>query len=167
MKARSIRTAAVVASVALAGPLGVATGAGPVWASPGVPGPATVSAKERAAVLAWLTAHPKVFNRLQASSGLAAHAASDDKVAALHLDCLNLKKVVAGAQAIAPIPDASIETVFKSALADVMGGTLDCINATSATGSLNHTLLEQASKYWETGGDQLLKVAEDLDSLAG
>lgn len=127
----------------------------------------TISPKEKARVLAWVTAHESVFSKLENGFLSASTAANKDKVAALHADCANLKKVITGAQAIAPIPDPPIEAVFKSSLANLMLGTVDCISGTSTNGSLKPALLNAASKYWETGGNQLIKVGQELDSVAG
>lgn len=167
MKARTVSTFLAVGglcSTALAAALSFS---GPGLASAAPRPVTTVTAKERAAVIAWVTAHQSLFNKLETGFQAAANAASKNKIQALHNDCLSLKKVITTVKAAPPIPDATIELVFKSSLANLMAGTLDCISGTSTSGSLNPSLLNKASKYWETGGNQLIKVGEELNSVAG
>jgi hypothetical protein len=168
MKANLVGT--IVAIGALAGT--TFAGPGTAGASP-VAGPASghvqaakVSAKEKAAVIAWVTAHESAFTKLETGFDSASTAASKDKIATLHRDCVSLKTVITGVQALPHIPDPTIEAVFKSALTNLMDGTVDCVSGTSTDGSVKPALLTTASKYWETGGNQLIKVGQDLDALA-
>lgn len=159
------RAAGGLVTVSLA--TGLLVNGATAWASASqVPAPA-ISATEKAAVVAWVMANEDSFTKLGSAFQAAGNAADNDQVPTLHKDCVGLEKVIVKVQKLAPIPDATIEALFKASLKNLMAGTVACVSGTTASGSLNPTLLKKASKDWETGGNQLLTVGNDLDKIVG
>jgi hypothetical protein len=161
MRARFAGTIALVGGL-LAASLG--SGSLPSLSASGL-SLAAASASQKAAVAEWVEAHEATFTKLSTAFSAAAKAADARKVGTLHTDCLGLKVLMVKVQKVPAIPDAVIEKLWKSTLTNLVTGTKDCVNGTSASGNLNPVLLKHAAQDWQTGGTDMVRVASELNKL--
>lgn len=120
-----------------------------------------VSAKEKAAIIAWANANEQTFLKLSPAFLAAGNAVNARKISVLHTDCVKLKAVIRKVQHLPPIPDSSIASLFKESLSNLMAGTKACISGT-AHGSVNASLLKTTGNDWKKGGNELVKVGHEL-----
>ncbi|HEU0238181.1 MAG TPA: hypothetical protein VFR11_02725 [Micromonosporaceae bacterium] len=91
-------------------------------------------------------------------------AAESADLGSMRTNCVQLGKDVAGAQAYAPIPDASAQREWSAALAAYATGAKDCV-AGATTSNVN--MISTAADEMIAGSNHLDNVTQRLTEIAG